>query len=56
MGRYFREIPLAPETLPKHYLDVAGEAAEDVELKPAFLDLAVGAGARGRGPLCVAPL
>jgi predicted metalloprotease with PDZ domain len=23
-GRYFREIPLAPEITPKHYLDVAG--------------------------------
>jgi hypothetical protein len=22
---------------PKHYLDVAGDAAEDVELKPEFL-------------------
>ena len=37
-GRYFREIPLAPEITPKHYLDVAGEAAEDVEIKPAILD------------------
>src|SRR5277367_4795898 len=27
-GRYFREIPIAPEITPKHYLDVAGEAAE----------------------------
>ena len=36
-GRYFREIPLAPEVTPKHYLDVAGDAAEDVELKPEFL-------------------
>jgi predicted metalloprotease with PDZ domain len=37
-GRYFREIPLAPEIAPKHYLDVAGEAAEDVDIKPAVLD------------------
>ena len=36
-GRYFREFPLAPEVTPKHYLDVAGDAAEDVELKPEFL-------------------
>ena len=36
-GRYFREFPLAPEITPKHYLDVAGDAAEDVDLKPAFL-------------------
>ncbi len=37
-GRYFREIPLASEISPKHYLDVAGETAEDVEIKPAILD------------------
>ena len=37
-GRYFREIALAPEITPKHYLDVAGEAPEDVEIKPAILD------------------
>jgi predicted metalloprotease with PDZ domain len=37
-GRYFREIPLAPEITPKHYLDVAGEAPEDVEIKPGILD------------------
>ncbi|HEX6496266.1 MAG TPA: M61 family peptidase [Acidobacteriaceae bacterium] len=37
-GRYFREIPLAPEITPKHYLDVAGEAPEDIEIKPAILD------------------
>ena len=36
-GRYFREFPLAPEITPKHYLDVAGDAADDVDLKPAFL-------------------
>ena len=36
-GRYFREFPLAPEITPKHYLDVAGDAAEDVDLKPEFL-------------------
>ena len=36
-GRYFREIPLAPEITPKHYLDVAGEAPEDVDIKPAIL-------------------
>lgn len=37
-GRYFKEIPLAPEVEPKHYLDVAAESAEDLDLKPAFLD------------------
>jgi predicted metalloprotease with PDZ domain len=36
-GKYFREYPLAPEVTPKHYLDVAGDAAEDVELKPELL-------------------
>jgi predicted metalloprotease with PDZ domain len=36
-GRYFREIPLAPEITPKHYLDVAGDAAEDIDLKPEYL-------------------
>jgi predicted metalloprotease with PDZ domain len=36
-GRYFREIPLAPEISPKHYLDVAGDTAQDVDLKPEFL-------------------
>jgi predicted metalloprotease with PDZ domain len=36
-GRYFREIPIAPEITPKHYLDVAGDAAEDVDLKPEYL-------------------
>ena len=37
-GRYFREIPLAPEITPKHYLDVAGEAPEDVQIKQSVLD------------------
>jgi predicted metalloprotease with PDZ domain len=36
-GRYFREIPLAPEMTPKHYLDVAGDAAQDLDLTPEFL-------------------
>ncbi len=36
-GKYFREIPLAPEITPKHYLDVAGDAASDIDLKPEFL-------------------
>jgi predicted metalloprotease with PDZ domain len=37
-GRYFREYPLAPEITPKHYLDVAGDAAGDVDLTPAYLN------------------
>jgi predicted metalloprotease with PDZ domain len=36
-GRYFREIPLAPDVTPTHYLDVAGDAPQDVDLKPEFL-------------------
>jgi predicted metalloprotease with PDZ domain len=36
-GRYFREIPLAPEITPKHYLDVAADAPEDLDLKPEIL-------------------
>jgi predicted metalloprotease with PDZ domain len=36
-GRYFREIPLAPDISPKHYLDVAGDSAEDIDLKPEFI-------------------
>jgi predicted metalloprotease with PDZ domain len=36
-GKYFREFPLAPEVTPKHYLDVVGDAAGDVDLKPEFL-------------------
>ena len=31
-GRYFREIPLAPEITPKHYLDMAGDGPEDIAL------------------------
>ncbi len=37
-GRYFREIPLAPEITPRHYLDVAGDAAEDIEIPAPVLD------------------
>jgi predicted metalloprotease with PDZ domain len=49
-GRYFREFPLAPEITPKHYLDVAGDAAEDVDLKPEYL-AAVNRLVRETGPL-----
>src|SRR5437879_3332297 len=31
-GRYFREVPLAPEITPKHYLDMAADGPEQVEL------------------------
>ncbi|WP_158748564.1 M61 family metallopeptidase [Acidobacterium sp. S8] len=36
-GQYFKEIPLAADVTPKHFLDVAGDAPEDVELRPQFL-------------------
>ena len=31
-GLYFREIALAPEITPKHYLDMAGDGPEDLKL------------------------
>jgi predicted metalloprotease with PDZ domain len=31
-GRYFREVALAPEISPKHYLDMAADGPEQVEL------------------------
>ena len=37
-GKYFREFPLAPEITPRHYLDVAGDGPEDLDLKPQFVD------------------
>jgi len=33
-GKYFREIPLAPEISPKHFLDLAADGPEDLKLKP----------------------
>jgi predicted metalloprotease with PDZ domain len=30
-GRFFREIPLAPEITPRHYLDMAADGPEDLE-------------------------
>ena len=36
-GRYFREWPLAPEVSPKHYLDVAADGPEDLQIKPELL-------------------
>ena len=37
-GKYFREISLATDVTPKHFLDVAADAPEDLDLKPAMLD------------------
>ncbi|AXC15317.1 PDZ domain family protein [Acidisarcina polymorpha] len=36
-GKYFREVPLAPEVSPKHYLDLAADGPEDLQLKPEAL-------------------
>ncbi len=38
IGRYFHEYALAPEVTPKHFIDVFGDAAEDVEIRPAVLE------------------
>lgn len=37
-GRYFKEIPLAPNVSPKHYLDMAADGPEDLQIKPAAVD------------------
>ncbi|MBV8832512.1 MAG: M61 family metallopeptidase, partial [Acidobacteriaceae bacterium] len=31
-GKFFKEIPLAPEVTPKHYLDMAADGPEDLKL------------------------
>ncbi len=31
-GRFFKEIPLAPDITPKHYLDMAADGPEDLEI------------------------
>ncbi len=36
-GRFFREIDLAPEVSPKHYLDLAADGPEDLEVPPQML-------------------
>ena len=36
-GLNFREYPLAPAVTPKHFLDVAADAPEDANLRPAVL-------------------
>lgn len=36
-GRYFKEIPLAPEISPKHYLDLAADGPEDLAVPPNML-------------------
>ncbi len=36
-GRFFKEIPLAPEVTPKHYLDLAGDGPEDLNIGSEML-------------------
>jgi predicted metalloprotease with PDZ domain len=37
-GRYFREVELAPEVTPKHYLDMAADGPEELELSQEHID------------------
>jgi predicted metalloprotease with PDZ domain len=37
-GRWFREIPLATDVTPKHYLDLAGDGPEDIEISQEHID------------------
>jgi predicted metalloprotease with PDZ domain len=37
-GRWFREISLAPEITPKHYLDLAGDGPEDILLSQEHIE------------------
>jgi predicted metalloprotease with PDZ domain len=37
-GRWFREIDLAPDVSPKHYLDLAGDGPEDIALNQTHID------------------
>jgi predicted metalloprotease with PDZ domain len=37
-GRYFREIPLAPEVHPSHYLDMAADSPDELKLKPEQIE------------------
>ena len=36
-GRWFKEIPLAPGVSPKHFLDMAADGPEDLDLSPEHL-------------------
>ena len=36
-GRWFKEIPLAPDVSPKHFLDMAADGPEDLELSKEHL-------------------
>lgn len=36
-GRYFREIPLAPQVTPQHFLDLAADGPEDLNVPPELV-------------------
>ena len=37
-GRYFREVALAPDVTPKHFLDMAADSPADLEISQAHID------------------
>ena len=37
-GRWFKEVPLAPDVTPKHFLDMAADGPEDLELSKEHID------------------
>ncbi len=37
-GRFFKEVELAPEVTPKHYLDMAGDGPEDLAISQSHID------------------
>ena len=37
-GRFFREVPLAPEVTPKHFLDMAADGPEDLNVTSSQID------------------
>jgi predicted metalloprotease with PDZ domain len=37
-GRFFKEVALAPEVTPKHFLDMAGDGPEDIAISQAHID------------------
>ena len=37
-GRYFREIALAPEVSPKHFLDIVADRPQDLEVPPVWIN------------------
>ncbi len=38
VGRFFREVPLAPEITPKHFLDMAADGPEDLNVTSAQIE------------------